>query len=97
MKMPPEDRIKFVIKRNNLKAFATYQWDGKQHVISLSPIAISHLDTMIEKVAHEMIHMYLEENGLESRSLDSDAHNKHFRKYAARVCKHHGWDPKAFF
>jgi len=48
-------------------------------------------------MSHEMIHLHLEATGMESRSGDANTHNMAFRKLAARVCKLHGFDPKAFY
>jgi hypothetical protein len=87
--------VKFRIGKRSAK-FAEYQWDGKQHTVTMSGAAIGHTQTLIEALSHEMIHMHLEENGWESRGTAA-VHNAAFRKFAAQVCKHHGFDPKAFF
>ena len=41
--------------------------------------------------------MRLEITGMESRSGGPNTHNIAFRKFAAQVCKIHGFDPKAFY
>lgn len=77
--------------------FATYRWDGKQHTITVSSNAIAHTETLFRYMAHEVIHLHLEETGMESRTGGTDTHNAAFRKFAAQVCRYHGFDPKAFF
>lgn len=87
--------VKFRVGKQSNK-FAQYRWDGKQHEVTMSAGCIGHTQTLIEAMAHEMIHMHLEETGIESRGSEN-AHNAAFRKFAASVCKHHGFDLKAFY
>ena len=94
--LPDSDEVKFIVARFS-SDFARYQWDGSHHTIFMSKNAIGHLSTLLEKTAHEMIHMHLEETGAESRSVGKDTHNGAFRICAMQVCKAHGWDYKAFF
>lgn len=89
------EEIKFKVGKLRDK-FARYRWDGKQHTVTMSGAAIGYTRTLIEALAHEMIHMHLEETGMESRGSEA-THNGAFRKLAALVCKHHGFDPKAFY
>lgn len=93
--LPEGEDVKFRVGKQAAK-FAEYQWDGKQHSVAMSGAAIGHTTTLIEALAHEMIHMHLEERGWESRGSHA-THNAAFRKFAAQVCKHHGFDPKAFY
>ena len=95
--LPDSDEIKFVVGRFR-DTFATYQWDGKhsQHIITMSAVAIGQTTTLMQTLAHEMIHLHLEESKMESRG-STNTHNLWFRKFAAQVCKYHGWDLKAFY
>lgn len=93
--LPEGDEVKFKVGKFRGK-FAAYQWDGKQHTITMSGAAIGHTCTLLETLAHEMIHLHLEDTGNESRG-NENAHNAWFRKFAAQVCKYHGFDPKAFY
>ena len=95
-KLPSSDEVVF---RINLAedCFATYRWDGENHTITVSLKAVAHTITLLEKLSHELVHLYLEKEGLESKNGGSNVHNAAFRKYAARVCKYHGFDPKAFY
>lgn len=94
-KLPEAEDVKFSVTRDQ-RNFAQYKWDGKQHTIWISSRGVGHSETLLLYLAHEMVHMYLEEMGWESRGTE-DTHNAAFEKFAAQVCKHHGFDPKAFY
>lgn len=94
--MQEGEEVKFRVSRKLKSKFAQYQWDGKRHTVTMSAASIGHTLTLLEALSHEMIHMHLEENGMESRGGES-VHNAAFRKFAAEVCKYHGFDPKSFY
>lgn len=94
--LPESEDVKFSVSKS-ARDYAAYRWDGKQHTICLSAKAIGFTNTLHLYLAHEMVHMHLEERGWESRTGGPDTHNAAFRKLAARVCAAHGFDPKAFF
>lgn len=96
MKLPPAEVVKFVVGKFK-QDYASYRWDGNQHCIAMSENAIGQTATLMRCMAHEMIHLYLEENRLESRRGGEDTHNAAFRKFAAQACKFHGFDLKAFY
>lgn len=93
--LPEGEEVKFKVGRRSSE-FARYQWDGKKHTITVSSASIGQTSTLIEKMAHEMIHLHLEERGMESRGTEN-THSMAFRKFAAIVCKRHGFDVKAFY
>lgn len=93
--LPEGDEVKFKVGKFRGK-FAAYQWDGKQHTITISGASVSHTGTLLEALGHEMIHLHLEDTGNESRG-NENVHNIWFRRFAAEVCKVHGWDVKAFY
>ena len=95
-KIPPSQVVKFVVGKIKTE-YGSYRWDGKQHTITMSTNLIGHTDTLMRYMAHELIHLHLEETGLESRRGGEDTHNAAFRKLAAQVCRYHGWDIKAFY
>lgn len=95
-KLPLPHEVKFRVKKS-MRNYAEYQWDGKRHTITLSTDGIGHTLTLLLYMAHEMIHLYLEEKGWESRKSGPDCHNARYRKFAAQVCRIHGFDYKAFF
>jgi hypothetical protein len=94
--LPPGGDVKFKVSRR-VGEFGRYQWLGNKHSISMSGKAIGQTLTLMLYTAHEMIHLHLEATGQESKSGGLHAHNAAFRKYAAQVCKAHGFDPKAFY
>lgn len=93
--LPDSEDVKFAVGKQNRK-FASYRWNGKQHEVAMSAGCIGHTITLMEALSHEIIHMHLEETGIESRGSEN-THNVAFRKFAAQVCKYHGFDPKAFY
>ena len=93
--LPDSEDVKFQVI-SSTKNFAHYRWDGG-HTIAVSSRSVGHAATLIEKMAHEVIHLHLEATGMESRSKDPNVHNMAFRKLAADVCRIHGFDPKAFY
>ena len=94
--LPDGEDIRFHVVRAR-DCFAKYQRDGDLHHISVSISSVAHSDTLIEKMAHEMVHLHLELTGSESKSKSPSIHNAAFRKYATRICQIHGWDPKGFY
>lgn len=94
--LPDSDDVVFKVSRSK-KEFARYRWNGSKHVISISSAAVGHSTTLLTYMSHEILHLHLEQTGMESRSGDENTHNAAFRKLAERVCKVHGFDPKAFY
>lgn len=94
--LPEADEIEFKVSRRTTE-FGRYQLVGGKHVISLSSVSIGHTSTLISIMAHETIHLHLEESKMESRSGNLNTHNAAFRILAAQVCKVHGFDPKSFY
>lgn len=95
MKLPEADDVEFRVTRRH-DEFGRYQWTGERHRISLSEKTIGSTFKLFQIMAHEMDHLSLEQDGLESYAGGMNSHNKHFRARAARICKIHGWDAKAF-
>lgn len=95
-KLPPASEVKFKVSRRPSE-FGRYQWCGTYHTISLSAKSIGQTETLLRYLAHEMIHLHLEASGQESKRGGMNVHNAAFRRYAARVCGVHGFDPKAFY
>lgn len=93
--LPDSDDVKFRVTRSR-KVFARYVYDGDR-TIEVSSASVGHSATLLEKMSHEMIHLHLEQTGMESKGGDDNTHNMAFRKLAARVCNVHGFDVKAFY
>jgi len=90
-----EDVLFKVVKTRHKQGW--YQWNGEKHTITGSAGRVAHSNTLLALMAHEMIHLYLEQMGWESAKGSNDTHNAAFVKLAASVCKYHGFDPKAFY
>jgi hypothetical protein len=92
-KLPDSDDVIFTVgfKHNVL---GEYRWFDHQHTITISGRCIGYTDGLIETMAHEMIHLYLEHTNQESYN---NAHSMLFRKIAKQVCRYHGFDPKRFY
>ena len=93
--LPDSDDVLFKVGKFRTH-FAHYQWDGRRHTITVSTNAVGHTHTLIEKMAHEMVHLRLEMLGLDDRGT-KDTHSVAFRRLAAIVTREHGFDPKAFY
>lgn len=65
--------------------------DGER--IRISAGKHGKLDTLLQTVAHEAIHLHQMRAKLETPNTE---HNADFRKRAARVCRIHGWDARTF-
>lgn len=92
-KLPHADDVKFVVSADPCWR-GYYICDRRHgHTIAISGKWIGHTANLIATMAHEMIHLYQSIRGLETRNV---THNADFRRIAARVCKHHGFDPRAF-
>lgn len=94
--LPEAEDVKFIVGRSR-DCFAHYQWDGVRHTITVSSNAVAHTSTLINSLAHECIHLHLWATKQESKRSGPRHHNAAFRRYAAQVCKIHGFDPKAFY
>ncbi len=94
--LPDSEDVLFSVVKTP-RDYGWYQWDGKRHTISASKASIGHTVTLMRLMAHEMIHLHLEETGMESKNRNNNTHNAAFRKIAATVCRVHGLDPKAFY
>lgn len=94
--LPDAEDIRFFVNRKTKSKLAEYQWLGDRHSISMCAFGIGHTSTLMRTMAHEMVHLHLEQMGWESRG-NENVHNLAFRKFASEICKIHGFDPKAFF
>lgn len=87
-KLPDCGEIEFsVIKAN------THYGDCDGETIRVSRAKHGQLSTLLQTVAHEMIHLYQMHN---RKAAPNGGHNADFHKRAARVCRVHGWDAKTF-
>jgi hypothetical protein len=88
-KLPPASELIFKVSRS-VNELGTHEFTEGTHIIELSANKNSTLQTMIETMAHEMVHVR------EYQLYRKTAHGRRFQKLAEAVCKIHGFDPKAF-
>lgn len=88
--LPDGDDVEFVVVRDP-SLFGWYSPINGRHRIGISETTVGHTDTLIRTMAHEMVHVHEHCSG-----PCRDGHSRAFRKWAALVCKHHGFDPRAF-
>ena len=89
-KLPHADEVRFKVG-TGLFVYGQHTACGQSdHEIMLSKDRHETLPMVILTMAHEMVHMHQAQKG------NRDAHGEHFRRYAAQVCRHHGFDAGAF-
>jgi hypothetical protein len=88
-KLPPADVVEFRVIRNR-KIHGDHSLYEGRHRIRISEGAVAHTDTLVLSMAHEMIHVKLDSEGVKSE------HGSDFHRLAKLVCKYHGFDPKMF-
>jgi hypothetical protein len=86
--LPPSDEIAFRVTTKRL--FAEYQRIGRQHYIRVSRRLVGSHTILLSTLAHEMIHLHLEEVGA------CDDHGPNFQLLADEVCKCNGFDRLTF-
>lgn len=89
-KLPDADDVEFHVLRTR-EMFADCETTvAGQHIIRVSTGKVGRTGTLIESMAHEMVHVYLDRRGVKAH------HGAAFRRCAARICRVHGFDPKTF-
>jgi hypothetical protein len=87
--MPDGDAVAFRVMRHKDLRGQCF-WDNGRPVIDVSAKNVGHTDNLLQTMAHEMVHIHLDRNGVRSD------HGADFRAGAVAVCRHHGWDVKLF-
>ena len=92
--LPPPEELEFHVwtSRNYYGGHERLR-RSKVHRISVSCGLASHSMTVLRVTAHEMIHLHQKRRGTETPNAE---HNAEFHRFAARVCREHGFDPKEF-
>lgn len=88
--LPASDEVAFDVVTTRYR-FGDCIGTGKLR-IRISSRFVGRLTSLVESVAHEMVHLHMDIGGV----IESDPHGPGFRKLAAQVCKVHGFDPKLF-
>lgn len=97
-RLPESDDVVFRVLNSN-KDFGAYHYQDGAHTIDCSCKMVGHTETLMSLMAHEMIHLRLALTGQEYKNIKAKPtiHNAAFKRYAAQVCRYHGFDPKAFY
>lgn len=73
---------------------AEYQPGERRHVIRVNDLTHLKLEQLLATTAHEMVHLRQELLG--RLPATKDPHNREFRRLAALVCRHLGFDVQTF-
>ena len=98
-KLPEADDVEFHVTRHRvLSGQYTYLRSKKRvlwHRIEISTTCNKNLRDMMETMAHEMCHIRQRtaDRAAKTRTL---THGRAFKRLAALVCRHHGFNPKTF-
>lgn len=92
-KLPSADHVEFRVTRdqNVLGYYQPHDKDGR-HIVGISAAKIDRTETLMETMAHEMVHLRQHL----TRSASNGGHNVEFQRIGAQVCKQHGFNPKFF-
>jgi hypothetical protein len=90
-KMPAGDDVGFHVTRDKQVMGKCIKF-GNEYTMKISAHAVSRTLGLMELMAHEMVHLHL----FISRAKDPTGHGREFKRCAAQVCRHHGFDPKLF-
>jgi hypothetical protein len=86
-KLPPAADVRFHVLKTD-KWQADWWMDGMTHHIRVSEKKHGHLESLIESMAHEMIHV---RQRIAKTETNGD-HNEEFKRLAKRVCSSLGFD-----
>jgi hypothetical protein len=90
--LPDADDVDFQVARSK----AHYGWhtfDGRKHAIAISSATVRCTATLVTTMAHEMIHVHERQ----ARACKPGVqHTAAFKKWAAQVCRAHGFEIKGF-
>lgn len=86
--LPPGSEVKFHVAKTK-KHQAAWWIEGNIHHIEVSEKKHGHLETAVETMAHEMIHVRQRIAKTETSGVE---HNAEFQRLALRVCKVFGFD-----
>lgn len=90
-KLPSSEDIELHVSLQE-DAFAVYHRSGEQHGITISMTLVKNWQTLVESVAHEMVHLHQARAGTETRA----EHNREWRRLAKTVCDSFGWNKDNF-
>lgn len=87
--LPRGDEVEFhVMNKRQVRGDCRAAKD--RHIIRLSAHNIGRTESLMAVLAHEMVHVHCDLRGVKA------AHGREFLKFAAQVCREHGFDEKLF-
>lgn len=89
--LPPSEDVTFKVVRDPASR-GWYRLDGDRHLIAISTRCIGRTESLMEAMAHEIVHLHERHVG----ACGSGQHSAAFNRWAAQVCKVHGFDDKLF-
>lgn len=90
--LPESADIEFKIIRSiHFRGWYSTNANGR-HVIAISSRCIGRTTSLLETMAHEMVHLHQGDVRMETKGI----HNRAFWILAERVCRYHGFDPRLF-
>lgn len=93
-RLPEAREIKFEIISRRFQKYADYEFFAEDHLIRVS----RHTDTLpllVEKMAHEMCHMYQDRHG-PAKMDHTKGHGPDFQRIADMVCRYLGFKRSTF-
>lgn len=87
-RLPESDEVEFSVGVR-VEEFGWYAMRNGQHTIEVSGVLVNDWQTLVETVAHEMVHLH------QARSGPVD-HDCEWRRLAGRVCRTFGWKLEGF-
>jgi len=91
-KLPEADAVEFHVSAAKDREG---DWEVKngRHSLRISWRTIGQTDSLMQVMAHEMVHMFQHISKSETANV---VHNMRFKQLARMVCRVHGWDAKKF-
>ena len=93
-RLPEAHEIKFEIISRKHRVYADYEFFAEDHLLRVS----RHTDTLpllVEKMAHEICHIHQDRHG-PAKTDHTKGHGPDFHRIADTVCRHLGFDRRAF-
>ena len=90
--MPDSDDVTFRVSNGSDCGWCDRK-RGRRPEIAISSRRHGHTLSLLMTMAHEMVHLHMDHCRMATSGVE---HSAAFHKLAAQVCKHHGFDPKAF-
>lgn len=90
--LPDGEDVEFVVTRSRTDA-GWHKIVNSRDIIAASAGCIGRTQSLMELMAHEMVHLHQRRIGTET---PGSTHNRAFHMLSRQVCKIHGFDPKLF-